>query len=142
MKHLIKLLVMALLLWSVCSCDDWIIKQMQHLRKENIVLDKMPVKTEIGANTFGCYINGKLMAIQGRRRIISEGATLDWYQLYSWVNGFWNTHEHSTYVMNFEFLTSTSRISFMLDTVFVGKNRCDIRKSDLMLYILLIKLLR
>lgn len=51
-------------------------------------LKKMPEETSIGANTFGCYVNGELVAVRGRYQ--QQGGKpnyLGWYM--QLVNGFY-----------------------------------------------------
>ena len=60
----IKLLQMMVLLLALsfsagnCSCIE------EALTKESEVLDTLPPETQTGANTFGCYLNGTLRAVQ------------------------------------------------------------------------------
>ena len=62
MKQSTKLIGIILLILNIYSCD---IHWYDPDKPKPGYLNQMPKETSIGANTFGYYINGKLIAAQG-----------------------------------------------------------------------------
>ncbi len=67
MKKISCFLVIVLTFCSCIDYEDALSKSLKEHSKSNFgeYLDKMPDKTQVGANTFGCYINGTLAAARG-----------------------------------------------------------------------------
>ncbi len=77
---------LSLLLSAVSSCD--LFPEDPTKPPKPGYLDYMPEETSIGANTFGCYVNGELAAARGPFQ--KDGTEL--YKPY--VSGFWDKYEY------------------------------------------------
>lgn len=88
-------------------------------------LNKMPEKTSIGANTFGCYVNGELLASQGWYQ--QEGIEPYLWGSYSrYVNGFCYEN-NGTKTMYLRMGTKYALFSFKLDDkICLGENECSL----------------
>lgn len=112
MKQSTKLIGIILLILNIYSCDiHWYDPDKPKPR----YLNQMPKETSIGANTFGYYINGKLIAAQG------------YYQEEEsfFVNGDW--HKFSEYT-RMSLQASSGKHYYMMmqiyDTIRLGINDC------------------
>ena len=116
MKKLLYLLCVALLL---CCCDGW-----DFGKPESCYLDYLPKKTQIGANTFGCYINGELAASKGYSQ--REGDNT------GYVNGFWRKYsdffdrERNDTIMRFDF--EVKQASLYIEYSYLQRNiyECEV----------------
>lgn len=79
-----QLLYYFIALIAICSCD---LLPDPDYPKEGY-LNYMPEETQIGANTFGCYINGKLVAVQGKYKQEGTAPSILWFG--SIVKGFYS----------------------------------------------------
>ena len=86
MKQLIRFTGFFFLILSMYCCDPIDLHDPNKPRPG--YLDQMPEETSIGANTFGCYINGELAAAQG---VYQEKGARYLPEL-PYVNGFWDRY--------------------------------------------------
>lgn len=116
----LRILFVSVFLLSFFSCDF-------HLydpdKPKPGYLDEMPEETSIGANTFGCYVNGELAATQGWYQ--EEGVELyDWSSSARYVNGFWEKYRNDT-CMKLKIHTKGLLYHLrIVDTPFIGANNC------------------
>ena len=89
-RHLVEIMLFVLLcLFTITSCEFF--PEDPNKPPKAAYLDYMPEETNIGANTFGCYVNGKLEAVRGLFQ--KEGIAP---HLGSYVNGFWEKYKNDT----------------------------------------------
>lgn len=130
MKKLIYLFSM-LLLFSSCTSmiERWLGWESY---KDPNYPDHMPEKTKEGNNTFGCYIDGKLLAVQGTEGV--EGSNfvkaLRNEYVYDPSEGHLSAH-HLEILIEFE-NKDLGYIFFSFDTTHLkeGINHCDVSFSN------------
>ena len=86
MKQLIRFTGFFFLILSMYCCDPIDLHDPNKPRPG--YLDQMPEETSIGANTFGCYINGELAAAQG----VYQEKGAEYFPELPYVNGFWSRY--------------------------------------------------
>ena len=129
-----KLLCLLFAMLVLCGCDI----QFPNLGDnydppQGDDLKRMPEKTCIGANTFGCYRDQRLLAIKGRYQAegIEDygGANIP---LHSLVNGFYVTKKSSdnSNVMMIKIFIGNCTIELNFTDLSIGKNKCRLSYSD------------
>lgn len=129
MKQSIKLIGIILLILNIYSCD---IHWYDPDKPKPGCLNQMPEETSIGANTFGCYINEELAALQGFFQ--QEGIATNFWGAYTrYVNGFWGEYSKSLDGNNIYTcmnLQANGELYYMYikiyDTIYLGDNDCSI----------------
>ncbi len=96
-------------------------------------LTKMPKETNVGANSFGCYINKKIVASQGwyQTRGIDFYDNRYWIEYSRYVNGWYRYVTYSdgskAYLMSIQAHCESYYIQiFLKDNINIGRNICTI----------------
>lgn len=124
-----KLLCLFFIFLLLSSCDRLFDSNDSDESKPGY-LDYLPEKTQVGANTFGCYINGELAASKSRYQI--EGVKSSMLGPYDYVNGFWGIYsgflnrEKVDTIMRLRILLKQAYLSMEFDSLHRDKYNCEV----------------
>ena len=113
MKQILSFLYFSLLFFSFCD------KLFDSGDSKPGYLDYFPKKTQVGANTFGCYINGELAASQGYFQ--EEGIRSSMLGPYGYANGYWGIYPDT--IMRFDI--RLKQVSIIMRYVYLHKGIYD-----------------
>lgn len=129
MKKLIELLCVILLTQTSCVQDN-------SFPETDIpragYLTKMPEETNVGANSFGCYINKKIVASQGWYQTVGiDSDDRYWIEYSRYVNGWYRYPTFAdgmkTYLMSIQAYCESHYIQiFLKNSINMGQNSCTI----------------